>query len=208
MRWWRRCPLLPGVNPISSCRRTASRSARAGTIVWVAQCPGMSSASKTGMNTCARTVLGLLVVAARMRRSGRTMRRVVLTGRRIRSIRRCRSQRRGRFMTMDRGRSARLPVVRGRRGRLAILLGEVGFRGSGRLRPVYPARRAARRCAARPHFAALPFHVRDDYACPAQYQSAPCAPGTKHASLISHIPRPRHPHSAGKSPFYSCSTKP
>lgn len=136
MRSWHR-RLLLNTNPILSRLRTASRLARVGAIVLAAQCLDMSSASKTGMNTCALTAHGRLEVAARMRPSGRTMRRAVRTGRQIRSIRRCRSRRRGRFMTMDRGRSARLPVVRGRRGRLAILLGEVGFWGSCGLGLVY-----------------------------------------------------------------------
>ena len=114
--------------PILHCRRPESRSARAGVTVLVVRCLDMHSARRTGMNTCARTDRGLLVVAVRMRRSGRTTRRAVRMGRRIRSILRCRSRKRGRFMTTARGRSARRRAVRGRRGRLAISGGEA--RGS------------------------------------------------------------------------------
>ena len=98
-----------------------------------------------------------------MRRSGRTMRRAVRTARRIRSIRRCRSQRRGRSMTTAQGRNARLPAVRGRRGRLAISLGDAWFgvaaagygcsTPSGALRDVAQRGRISRRCL---------LHLRDD----------------------------------------------
>ena len=175
------------MNSILRWLRTASRLVRAGAIAWVAQSLGMSSASRTGMNTCVLTVRGRLVVAARTRRSGRTMRRAVRTGRRIRSILRCRNQRRGRSTTTDRGRNARLPAVRGHRGRLAISLGDVRFWAaaaygcstlSGALRDVAQRGRIPRRCA---------------YSCvmislPGSISILALRPGTKHASLISHIP--------------------
>lgn len=116
----------------------------------------MCSANRTGMNTCARTALGQLEVGVRMRPSGRTMRRAVRTACRIRSIRRCRNRRRERSMTTDRGRNARLPAVRGRHDRLAISLGDAGFRVaaacgcstlSGALRDVAQRGRISRRCA-------------------------------------------------------------
>ncbi|VWB21890.1 hypothetical protein BLA13014_00741 [Burkholderia aenigmatica] len=123
MRLWHR-RLRPSASPIGHCPRAASRSARAAAKVLVAPYLDMNSVSRTGMNICARTARGRLPVAVRMRRSGRTTRRVVRMARRIRSILRCRSRSRGRSTTTARGRVARPLAVRGRRGRPAISPGD------------------------------------------------------------------------------------
>lgn len=77
------------------------------------------------MNICGP--MGHMRVAAgmRMRLRGPSMLRAVRTLCRIRTIRQCRNQKRGRFMTAARVRVARRRVVLGRRGRLAISPGDV-----------------------------------------------------------------------------------
>ena len=108
------------------------------------------------MSICGPMALGPLVVAVRMRRGGRTMPRAAHMARRIRSILLCRNRKRGRFMTTVRGRSARLPGVPGRRGRLAISLGDARLWAaavtaalplSGALHDVAQRGRIPRRCA-------------------------------------------------------------
>ncbi|CAB3757507.1 hypothetical protein LMG29660_03177 [Burkholderia puraquae] len=138
-------------NLIWYCPRTASRLVRVAATVSVAQCLDMNSARRTGMNICGLTAQGRLAVAVRMRRSGHTTLRAVRMARRIRSILRCRNRKRGRSMTTVRGRSARLPAGRGRRGRLAISAGEAWFWAAatalpGALRDFVQRSRILRRC--------------------------------------------------------------